>query len=325
MPGARVRIDKVSRRYQLGAETVWALREVSLEIAPGEFVAVIGRSGSGKTTLLNLIAGLDRPSGGSVFIDDREISACSEDDLTQIRRHRIGFIFQSFGLLPLLSAYENVELALRIAGASRAERGRRAREVLDLVGLGKRINHRPYELSGGEQQRVAIARALANRPALILADEPTGELDSTTAITIFALLREVVQREGVTLITSTHDRTVMELAGRVEEIVDGRIAASSQRSLLQYVTQRDGGRARPSAQVAVLDLPAAPQAVDRSPGASQSETREAPQRSWAAPAEPSPSSEENNQGDHGQEDRDNEETPEEPDDITRWAPPERRS
>jgi putative ABC transport system ATP-binding protein len=141
--------------------------------------------------------------------------------LTELRRHQLGFVFQSFGLLPLLSAYENVEIALRIAGASIRERGRRANELLDMVGLSRRAHHRPYELSGGEQQRVAIARALANRPSLILADEPTGELDSTTANQIFDLLQDVIAREGVTIITTTHDRLVMEKAGRVIELADG--------------------------------------------------------------------------------------------------------
>jgi ABC-type lipoprotein export system ATPase subunit len=147
----------------------------------------------------------------------------SEAELTELRRHRIGFVFQSFGLLPLLSAYENVEIALRIAGAGIRERGQRAKEVLEMVGLTRRADHRPYELSGGEQQRVAIARALANRPAIILADEPTGELDSTTANTIFQLLLDVVAHENVTIITTTHDRLVMEKAGRVLGLADGAL------------------------------------------------------------------------------------------------------
>ncbi|HZQ35011.1 MAG TPA: ABC transporter ATP-binding protein, partial [Dehalococcoidia bacterium] len=168
MTGMRVELDRVSRRYQAGGVDVWAVHDVSFTAEPGEFVAVIGRSGSGKTTLLNLIAGLERPSSGSIRLDDDEITVLPEKRLTELRRRRIGFVFQSFGLLPLLSALENVELALRIAGAGRRERGRRAHEVLEMMGLGRRLHHRPYELSGGEQQRVAIARAIANRPALIL-------------------------------------------------------------------------------------------------------------------------------------------------------------
>ncbi len=184
-------------------------------------MAIIGRSGSGKTTLLNVVAGLDRPSSGHVFIEGDDVATMTDGQLTELRRHKLGFVFQSFGLLPLLSAYENVEVALRIAGAGIRERGRRAHELLDMVGLGRRANHRPYELSGGEQQRVAIARALANRPTLILADEPTGELDSTTAASIFQLLLDVVESEGVTIITTTHDRLVMEKAARVIELADG--------------------------------------------------------------------------------------------------------
>ncbi|HLZ72795.1 MAG TPA: ABC transporter ATP-binding protein [Dehalococcoidia bacterium] len=240
MNGMRVELDAVSRRYQTGGVDIWAVHDVSLTIEPGEFVAVIGRSGSGKTTLLNLIAGLERPSAGAIRLDGEEISALPEKRLTALRRKRIGFVFQSFGLLPLLSALENVELALRIAGAGRRERGRRAHEVLEMMGLGRRLHHRPYELSGGEQQRVAIARAIANRPALILADEPTGELDSVTGLTIFRALGEIARGEGITIITSTHDRAVMELAGRVEELADGRLLPHEQRSLLRYATSREG-------------------------------------------------------------------------------------
>ncbi|MXX30866.1 MAG: ATP-binding cassette domain-containing protein, partial [Chloroflexi bacterium] len=156
-----VDVQGVSRKFVVGGEDIWAVRDVSLQVAQGEFVALIGRSGSGKTTLLNLIAGLDSPTSGHVTIDGENITEYSERQLTQLRRHRVGFVFQSFGLLPLLSAYENVELSLRIAGAGIRERRRRAEELLEAVGLGGRARHRPYELSGGEQQRVAIARALA--------------------------------------------------------------------------------------------------------------------------------------------------------------------
>ena len=218
-----VRVDSVSREFQVGSQTIRAVKDVTFEVNRGDFVAIIGRSGSGKTTLLNIIAGLDRPTSGHVFVDGADVSTMTDSELTELRRHKIGFVFQSFGLLPLLSAYENVEVALRIAGAGIRERGRRAHELLDLVGLGRRANHRPYEMSGGEQQRVAIARALANRPALILADEPTGELDSTTAATIFQLLLNVIEREGVTIITTTHDRLVMEQAQRVLELADGAL------------------------------------------------------------------------------------------------------
>ena len=224
MTGApAVRVENVGREFQVGNQTIYALRDVSFEVQQGDFVAIIGRSGSGKTTLLNMLAGLDKPTTGRIYVDGTEVSAMTENELTELRRHHIGFVFQSFGLLPLLSAYENVEIALRIAGAGIRERGQRAREVLDMVGLTRRANHRPYEMSGGEQQRVAIARALANRPAIILADEPTGELDSTTANAIFQLLLDVVATENVTIITTTHDRLVMEKAQRVLELADGAL------------------------------------------------------------------------------------------------------
>jgi putative ABC transport system ATP-binding protein len=219
--GPLVRVEGLSRDFQVANQTIHALQDVSFDVDRGDFVAVIGRSGSGKTTLLNIIAGLDRPGAGHVYIDGADVTAMTDSQLTELRRHKIGFVFQSFGLLPLLSAYENVEVALRIAGASIRERGRRTHELLEMVDLGRRAKHRPYELSGGEQQRVAIARALANRPALVLADEPTGELDSITAAAIFQLLVDVVEREKVTIITTTHDRLVMEKAGRVLELADG--------------------------------------------------------------------------------------------------------
>ncbi len=235
--GAAISIVNVSRRFRVGHEDVWALHGVSLEIAPGEFVALIGRSGSGKTTLLNLIAGLDKPSEGDVQVDGRSVPAMSEKQLVELRRRDVGFVFQSFGLLPLLSAEENVELPLRIAGTGHGERARRVRQVLEMVGLGRRAHHRPYELSGGEQQRVAIARALAIRPRLILADEPTGELDSATATAIFTLLRETARAEGVTIAVSTHDRLVIEQADRVEELANGRHVTDGK--LLHTVTARE--------------------------------------------------------------------------------------
>ncbi len=266
MSGMRVELDKVSRRYQAGGGDIWAVHDVSLTIEPGEFVAVIGRSGSGKTTLLNMIAGLERPSSGAIRLDGDEIGALPEKRLTDLRRRRIGFVFQSFGLLPLLSALENVELALRIAGAGRRERGRRAHEVLEMMGLGRRLHHRPYELSGGEQQRVAIARAIANRPALILADEPTGELDSMTGLAIFRALGDIARGEGITILTSTHDRAVMELAGRIEELADGRLLPHEQRSLLRYATAREGrGPALAGLLVSSTNSTAAPQRAAAAP------------------------------------------------------------
>jgi putative ABC transport system ATP-binding protein len=218
-----IHIENVSRDFEVAGQPIHALRNVTFDVYRNDFVAIIGRSGSGKTTLLNVIAGLDRPSEGHVYIEGEDVAAMTDAQLTNLRRSKLGFVFQSFGLLPLLSAYENVEVALRIAGAGIRERGRRANELLEMVGLGRRAHHRPYELSGGEQQRVAIARALANRPSLILADEPTGELDSITATAIFQLLLEIVEQEGVTIITTTHDRLVMEKASRIVELDDGAL------------------------------------------------------------------------------------------------------
>ena len=184
----------VGRKYELGSEEVVAVKDVSLEVNTGQFIAIVGRSGSGKTTLLNLIAGLDQATSGQVLFEGKDLAEMNEKELTQIRRNKIGFVFQSFGLLPLLSAYENVELPLRISGVKAGEREERAKAGLEMVGLTRRANHRPYELSGGEQQRVAIARAVVSRPPLIIADEPTGELDSNNARSIFALFREMVSK-----------------------------------------------------------------------------------------------------------------------------------
>jgi ABC-type lipoprotein export system ATPase subunit len=211
------------RTYQLGSEEINALRGVNMTVMPGQFIAVVGRSGSGKTTLLNILAGLDKPTSGQVLFENRDIAGMNEHDLTEIRRHKIGFVFQSFGLLPLLSAFENVELPLRIAGVRTREREERTREALDIVGLWGRAKHRPYELSGGEQQRVAIARAIVNNPPLILADEPTGELDSTNARAIFGLFKEMVLKQGISVLSATHDSTLLAMADEVKEIRDGHL------------------------------------------------------------------------------------------------------
>ena len=216
------------RTYRLGSEEINALRGVSLTVLPGQFIAVVGRSGSGKTTLLNILAGLDKPTSGRALFQNRDLSEMSEGELTELRRHKIGFVFQSFGLLPLLSAFENVELPLRIAGVRAGERERRAREALEMVGLWRRAKHRPYELSGGEQQRAAIARAIVNEPPLILADEPTGELDSNNARSIFGLFKEMVRNRGVSVVSATHDSTLLEMADEVKEIRDGRLSDAAE-------------------------------------------------------------------------------------------------
>jgi len=211
------------RIYKSGAQEVPALRGVSLTVESGRFCAVKGRSGSGKTTLLNCLGGLDHPTSGSVHVFGRDISTLTERELTQWRRNRVGFIFQSFGLLPTLSAYENVELMLRIAGVPGKERRERALYCLNLVGLGKWIHHRPFEMSGGQQQRVAIARSVANNPQLILADEPTGELDSSTAREILSLFRRIVEKERMTFVMVSHDALVDEYVDCILQLQDGQI------------------------------------------------------------------------------------------------------
>ncbi len=238
MAGAAIELRNVSRLFRLGSEEVWAVRDVTLSVEPGEFLALIGRSGSGKTTLLNSIAGLDRPTEGEVTIDGDRVDTMNEGQLIELRRKKLGFIFQSFGLLPLLSAQENIELPLRIAGM-KGSRSTRAREVIELVGLERRAQHRPYELSGGEQQRVAIARALVTEPTLVLADEPTGELDSATATAVFTLIRDICRERGVTIVTCTHDRLVMELADRVEELEDGRLVTGQKGDVWGRVQSRE--------------------------------------------------------------------------------------
>jgi putative ABC transport system ATP-binding protein len=221
--GPMVAAESLVRDYPSGDSVIHALRGIDLAVGRGELMAVKGRSGSGKTTLLNLLGGLDKPTSGRVLVDGQEVSAMTESQLVDFRRHTVAFIFQAFGLVPILSAAENVEIPLRLVRADPSERDDRVMELLDLVHLGERANHRPHELSGGEQQRVAIARALANRPKLLLADEPTGQLDSTTGHAIMATLRAVVRAEGVTAVVATHDPALLDLADRVVEIQDGRI------------------------------------------------------------------------------------------------------
>ena len=222
-----VETSELSRDYEMAGGAVHALRDVSLRIGRGQLIALRGRSGSGKTTFLSLVGALDRPTHGSVRVDGLAVSEVPESKLVDFRRRHIGFVFQAFGLLPILSAAENVEVPLRLVRAEPRERDRRVREVLELVGLGDRINHRPHELSGSEQQRVAVARALANRPSLLLADEPTGQLDSQTGRAIMVLVQHLIRTEGVTAIVATHDPALIDLADRVIELGDGRVVADS--------------------------------------------------------------------------------------------------
>jgi len=220
--GPMVEATELSRDYPMGDSVVHALRSIDLTVGRGELLAVRGRSGSGKTTLLNLLGGLDRPAAGRVIVDGHEISSLSEDELVGVRRRTVAFVFQAFGLVPFLTAAENVEVPLRLVHAAPRDRDARVADLLEIVGLGERARHRPHELSGGEQQRVALARALANRPSLLLADEPTGQLDSDTGHVIMLLLRSIVRHEGITAVVATHDPMMLDVADRVVELSDGR-------------------------------------------------------------------------------------------------------
>jgi ABC-type lipoprotein export system ATPase subunit len=213
----------VTRVYHVDSREIPALRGVDLAIGPGKVVALRGRSGSGKTTLLNCIGGLDRPSSGEVWFEGRDVTHIPERAWVNLRRRRIGFVFQSHALLGTYSAWENVDLMLRLAGMGRRERQARTEEVLALMGLTKWREHRTFELSGGQQQRVAIARAIAPRPSLILADEPTGELDSATGQQILTLFRRIADRDGTTVLIATHDLAVDAFADEVYHLQDGRV------------------------------------------------------------------------------------------------------
>ncbi|MFI9827234.1 MAG: ABC transporter ATP-binding protein [Streptomyces sp.] len=218
-----VRVENVHKSYGRGAGVVHALRGVSLEVPRGELVALKGRSGSGKTTLLNIVGGLDAPDQGRVEVGGRDLAALDEDGLLALRRDHVGFVFQSFGLIPILTAAENVGVPLRLRRADARAREERVELLLSLVGLADHAAQRPTELSGGQQQRVAIARALANSPSLLIADEPTGQLDAETGHAVMELLRAVVRSENVTALVATHDATLLDLADRVLELGDGEI------------------------------------------------------------------------------------------------------
>jgi peptide/nickel transport system ATP-binding protein len=219
----------VSRSFDVGVETIHAVSEVDLAIPEGVLAVIKGRSGAGKTTLLNLIGGLDEPTSGSVMVGGREMTRLSNREKVNLRRQELSYVFQTFGLMPVLSARENVEAPLRLILSSGRERRERSEEVLRLVGLSQRANHRSFELSGGEQQRVAVARSLANRPRLILADEPTGQLDTVTGSNIIALLKEVVRQSGITVVIASHDPKVEEAADCVYELRDGHLVSSEVR------------------------------------------------------------------------------------------------
>lgn len=220
--GKLLEVRHVERIFDVGSRKLHVLKDINMELREKQLVMLRGRSGSGKTTLLNLIGGLDVPSKGEIRFRDQPFHEWNDDKRTNVRRREMGFIFQAYALIPLLSAYENVELALRMANVPRGEWKERVHHCLDLVGLAKRMNHRPYEMSGGEQQRVAIAKALAHRPSLILADEPTAELDSQMGARIMSVFQDIIATENVTICMTTHDPTILEVADHVYEMVDGR-------------------------------------------------------------------------------------------------------
>ena len=227
-PPPIVRLVDLVRRYKMGSATVDAAAGINLEIEYGEFIVLMGASGSGKSTLLNLIGGLDRPTSGEIWVEGRDLARSSKRDLVTHRRHRVGFIFQSFNLLPYYSAVENVEVPMMLAGMEPAQRRTRALALLDQVGLANRVDHRPSQLSGGEQQRVAIARSLANNPGILLADEPTGNLDSVTGAGVMETLRGLNREQRLTLVLVTHDPAVAAYADRIVRLRDGRVIGIEQ-------------------------------------------------------------------------------------------------
>jgi len=218
-----VEAEDLTKYYQMGPITVKALESVNLRIKRGEYISIMGPSGSGKTTLFNMVGGIDRPTRGRVYIDGVDIAKLDAYELAWLRCRKIGYIFQTFNLIPVLTAMENVMLPMIFAGVEREERNRRGREILETVGLGERLDHKPMELSGGQQQRVAIGRALANNPVIILADEPTGNLDLQTGLEIITLLRGMNKEKGVTVIAATHDLKMIDVSDRIIYLRDGQI------------------------------------------------------------------------------------------------------
>ncbi|MCD6485571.1 MAG: ABC transporter ATP-binding protein [Candidatus Odinarchaeota archaeon] len=215
--------DNLHKYYTLGGETVKALNGISLKVRRGEYLSIMGPSGAGKTTLFNMIGALDTPTKGAVYLDGTDLSKLKGTQLAWVRTHKIGYIFQTFNLIEYLTAIENVMLPMIFAGVSKSEREKRAKELLEKVGLGDRLYHKPSELSGGQQQRVAIARALANNPSIILADEPTGNLDLKTGLNIVNLLKKLNEEQGVTVIVATHDLKMLDVSDRIAWLRDGQI------------------------------------------------------------------------------------------------------
>ena len=226
---AIVSIEKATRHYQDGDQVVEALRGLDVSIEPGELTAIMGPSGSGKTTLLNLIGGMDTPTSGRVTVSGKEVSSMSKTERSDLRRDHVGFIFQSYNLIPVLTAQENTEFVLLLQGKSEAERNQRARAILKAVGLEGMEGRRPAELSGGQQQRVAVARAIATKPTIVLADEPTANLDSETKAELIGLMRRMNEEEGVTFLFSTHDHEIIDVARRVVTLRDGQVSSDEHR------------------------------------------------------------------------------------------------
>ena len=237
--GPAIRTDNVSRHYTLRAATIRALDGVSLDVQSGDFVALLGTSGSGKSTLLNLIAGLDHPTSGSISVQGRELSSMTSEDLARYRRHTVGMVFQAFNLIPTMTLLENVELPMRFAEVERADRVGRARAALEQVGIAHRADHRPTEVSGGEQQRAALARALVNRPAMLLADEPTGNLDSRTGEEIMQAIRRLNEELKMTVVLVTHERALAErFANRLFTLADGKLAGVTETQRVMNPVER---------------------------------------------------------------------------------------
>ncbi|MGZ9585098.1 ABC transporter ATP-binding protein [Paenibacillus marinisediminis] len=218
-------VQSVTREFEVGGNTLHVLKGIDMEVRSGQLVILRGRSGSGKTTLLNMLGGLDLPTQGEIRFRGETLSEWNDDKRTITRRSDIGFIFQAYALMPMLSAYENVELSLRMAKIPRHLWDKRVRHCLDLVGLGKRMNHRPFEMSGGEQQRVAIAKAVAHKPLLLLADEPTANLDTQTVAQVMGVFQHIIRTENISICMATHDPTILEVADHVYEMVDGRFVS----------------------------------------------------------------------------------------------------
>ena len=228
-----VRTKGLKKEYRMGEEIVHALRGVDLDVRRGEYLSIMGPSGSGKSTLFNMVGGLDKPSSGTCFIEEVDMAQLDAFELAWLRCRKLGYIFQTFNLIPVMTALENVTLPMIFAGMSTDEMMDRGRELLDLVGLGERLHHKPYELSGGQQQRVAVARSLANAPAIILADEPTGNLDLQTGREIIDLLKELNMESGVTIISATHDLKMIDVSDRVVHIRDGQVERVEKRADLK--------------------------------------------------------------------------------------------